>query len=41
MFTPPATALTRALSLLMIALMLVAIAYCSWIAIRNWSHISV
>ena len=40
-FSPPATALTRALSLLMIALMLVAIVYSFWIAMRNWSHISV
>lgn len=38
---PPAAALTRALSLVIVALMLVAAVYATWIAIRNWSHIGV
>ena len=39
--SPPATGVTKALSLLVIALMVVAIIYATWIAIRNWSHIGV
>ena len=39
--TTPAVGLTRALSLLMIALMLGAIFYAAAIAIRNWSAIGV
>lgn len=38
---PPGAGLTKAVSLLMIALMLGAVAYAAWIAIRNWSHIGV
>jgi hypothetical protein len=38
---PPGAGLIKAVSLLTIALMLVAIAYAGWIAIRNWSHIGV
>jgi hypothetical protein len=38
---PPAAALSRALSLVMIVLMLGAIAYAAWIAIRYWNDIGV
>ena len=38
---PPRAGLTKALSLLIIALMLGAIIYATAIAIRNWSHIGV
>ena len=38
---PPAATLTRALTLLMIVLMLAAMIYAGWIAAINWSHISV
>ena len=38
---PPGAGLTKALSLLVIVLMLGAIAYAAWTAIRNWSHIGV
>jgi hypothetical protein len=37
----PGAGLTKALSLLIIALMLGSIAYAAWIAIRNWSHVGV
>ena len=37
----PAAGLTRALSLLVLSLMLGSIIYAAWIAIRNWSHIGV
>jgi hypothetical protein len=37
----PGAGLTKALSLLMIALMLGSMVYAAWIAIRNWSHIGV
>jgi NADH:ubiquinone oxidoreductase subunit 4 (subunit M) len=39
--SPPASGVTKALSLVVIALMVVAIIYAAWIAIRNWSHIGV
>jgi hypothetical protein len=39
--SPPAAGVTKALSALVIALMLGAIIYAAWIAIRNWSHIGV
>jgi hypothetical protein len=39
--SPPAAGVTKALSALVIALMLGAIIYATWIAIRNWSHIGV
>lgn len=39
--SPPAAGVTKALAVLVIALMLVAIVYATWIAIRNWSHIGV
>ncbi len=35
------TGLTRALTLLVLVLMLAAILYSGWIAIQNWSHIGV
>ncbi len=38
---PPAAGIIRALSLLMIALMVGAIIYATWIVIANWSHIGV
>jgi len=38
---PPGAGLTKALSLLMIALMLGAIGYAAWIAMRYWRHIGV
>jgi hypothetical protein len=38
---PPGASLTKALSLLMMALMLGAIGYAAWIAMRYWSHIGV
>jgi hypothetical protein len=38
---PPGAGLIKALSLLMIALMLGAIAFAAWITIRYWSHIGV
>lgn len=38
---PPAAALTRVLSFVVIALMLGAIIYALWMVILNWSHISV
>jgi hypothetical protein len=38
---PPGVGLTKAVCLLIIALMLGSIAYTAWIAIRNWSHIGV
>jgi hypothetical protein len=38
---PPAAGLSRTLSLVMIALMLGAIAYAAWIALRYWSDIGV
>jgi hypothetical protein len=38
---PPAAGLSRILSLVMIALMLGAIAYAAWIAVRYWSDIGV
>ena len=38
---PPGTGLTRALSVVMIVLMLGAIIYASWIVLRNWHHIGV
>lgn len=37
----PAARLSRVLSLVVIALMVAAIAYSGWIALRNWSHIGV
>lgn len=40
-FSPPAAALTRGLSLLVIALMVAAMVYAGWIVVRNWSHIGV
>ena len=39
--SPPAAGVTKALLWLVIALMVVAIIYAVWIAIRNWSHIGV
>ena len=39
--TPPGAGVTKALSLLMIALMLAAIIYTASIAVRNWSAIAV
>lgn len=39
--TPPAATVTRVLAGLVMSLMLVAIIYATWIAIRNWSHIGV
>lgn len=39
--TAPNAGLTKALSLLVIVLMLGSIVYATWIAIRNWSHIGV
>jgi hypothetical protein len=38
---PPAAGLSRVLSLVMIALMLGAIVYAAWIAIRYWGDIGV
>lgn len=38
---PPGAGLTKALSLVLIGLMLGAIAYAAWIAIRYWSDIGV
>jgi hypothetical protein len=38
---PPAAGLSRMLSLVMIVLMLCAIAYATWIAIRYWGDIRV
>lgn len=37
----PAAGLGRALSLLVLALMVGSILFAAWIAIRNWSHIGV
>jgi hypothetical protein len=37
----PVAGVARALSWLIIALMIVAIAYASWIVIQNWNAISV
>lgn len=39
--TPPAFALTKTLSLIVIALIVAAICYGAWAAIHNWSHIGV
>ena len=39
--SPPAAGVTKALSVLVIALMLGSIIYAACIAIRNWSHIGV
>ena len=39
--SPPAASVTRPLAGLVIVLMLVAVVYATWIAIRNWSHIGV
>jgi hypothetical protein len=39
--SPPAAGITKALAMLVIALMLGSIIYAAYIAIRNWSHIGV
>lgn len=38
---PRVAGLTKGLALLVLILMLVAIIYSTWIAIRNWAHIGV
>lgn len=41
LYSAPGAGIAKALSLVMIALMVVAIAYATWVVIVNWNYIGV
>ena len=41
LYSAPGAGIAKALSLVMITLMVVAIVYATWVVIVNWSHIGV